>query len=168
MAELSKDTMPANRPRGWWYPWLIVVGLGIVVIVNAVMYALAVSTFSGVLMDSDDGAERLSIASFAAARESRELGWRVDLDYARLESGRLRLTADLSDADGAALSGLHVTAVIWRPTHEGVDRAATLTETGPGRYGADVDIPLAGQWDVRLSANRGADIFERSWRIHAE
>lgn len=168
MNETTDDKASADRRWGLRFMWLIATGMFVVIVVNTAMYALAVGTFPGVVMERDDGAVDLCIANFAAARERQALGWQADLEYRLLESGRMQIDTDLIGADGQPLAGLLVSAKIWRPTHEGFDRTVTLWEVFPGRYSGELGLPLSGQWDIRLNARRGADSYERSWRIHTE
>ena len=56
------------------------------------------------------------------------------------------------DAAGHPLNGLKVRAEIRRPVKEGHDLVADLLPLGPGLYGADVNVGLEGQWDIRVSA----------------
>ncbi len=52
-----------------------------------------------------------------------------------------------------------------RPTHEGYDRVLPLAAVGDGRYAAPFAPPLAGQWEVRLSAIGGPAPFRTAERI---
>ena len=65
------------------------------------------------------------------------------------------LTVTLRDRDGAAVTGLTVTGVLKRPTHDGHDQPVTLTEAEPGEYVADLTLPLRGNWDLTLLAEGG-------------
>jgi len=155
------------RPPGWWYPWIIAGGLGIVVVVNAFLFYFAWTTFPGLVMERDDGAEALSVARFAAAKERQDLGWQVAFKYVSTGPRRGRVVTVVSDADGAALAGLEVTAKIVRPTHGGFDDTVALAATVPGSYEADLSLPLAGQWDVTVEARWGLATYWRTWRIAA-
>lgn len=164
----SKDTSSADYRWGRRYLWLVAIGMGVVIAVNTAMYALAVGTFPGVVMEQDDGAEALCIANFRAVRANLSLGWQSELDYRMSKPGRLWLGANLRDDADRPLEGLLVSAKIWRPTHEGFDREVTLWETETGEYDGEVALPLDGQWDVWLTARRGTDSYERKWRIHVQ
>ncbi|MEL0020193.1 MAG: FixH family protein, partial [Rickettsiales bacterium] len=52
-----------------------------------------------------------------------------------------------------------------RPTHEGHDFSGALAPLGNGRYAAEFDVPLAGQWDVRVAANRGDNRYYKQDRV---
>jgi nitrogen fixation protein FixH len=41
-----------------------------------------------------------------------------------------------------------------------------LDDQGKGRYGAEVGLPLAGQWDVQLTATAREKTYRLAQRIH--
>ncbi len=102
-----------------------------------------------------------------AAQAQKALGWRAALEFEAGDARRGRLQATFRDERGDPVEYLTVTAAIRRPTHEGFDQDATLSRSGPGRYAVDLELPLAGQWDVRVSATspHGAryEIEKRIW-----
>ena len=53
-----------------------------------------------------------------------------------------------------------------RPTEEGYDFALDLSESEPGRYQAEVELPLVGQWEVRLAARARGEVYRLSPRIY--
>jgi nitrogen fixation protein FixH len=57
---------------------------------------------------------------------------------------------DLADRFGNALQNAEVRVAFVRPTHEGNDRRIELPHYYGGRYLDQVELPLAGQWDVQV------------------
>ena len=53
-----------------------------------------------------------------------------------------------------------------RPTHEGYDTDVVLRDLGGGAYGAEVELALEGQWDVRLWISRQGDVYQLVQRLH--
>ena len=131
------------------------------------LVVLALDTWTGV---STDDAYRRGLAYnevLDAAEAQQELGWTGAVTFEPLGESRGRLAATFTDRNGNALDHLTVRADVLRPTHEGHDLEVALNRTGPGRYDAEVTLPLRGQWDVRLHAEaRGGHRFvieDRIW-----
>jgi nitrogen fixation protein FixH len=78
---------------------------------------------------------------------------------------RGELVITLLDNAGEPLRGLDVTAALVRPTSAGFDTKLALEPQGFGEYRAEAALPLAGQWDVRVSARHGDDSFYATRRI---
>lgn len=165
--------MVRQRERGWWYPWIFVVGMLVVVAVNVVMITLALDTFPG--LETND-AYRQGIAynqTIAAAEAQAARGWHLNLavepQVAAGEPGKAErtaaVTATFTDRDGQPIGGLQVETYFVRPTIAGSDVTAELDELGNGRYAATVAVPLPGQWDVRIHARRGDDTYQATHRI---
>lgn len=156
--QLPPDSAPASaRPRGWWYPWLFVAAFVVVIAVNGVMVKLAIGSFSG--LDTAHPYERgLGYNdTLAAARAQDEMGWQVAYDAvpagsAAPDAHPVSVEARFLDRDGNALTGLEVHALLQRPAAEGHDMELPLVERGGGRYVAKTDLPLPGQWDLRIVA----------------
>ncbi|MGB0682698.1 MAG: FixH family protein [Magnetovibrionaceae bacterium] len=149
-----------RRADGWWYPYIYVVGMVVVIAVNALMIYFATSTFTGLTHDDyyRRGAE---FNKTLAEREAMAaLGWRVNIDLQAAPVGNpSRLQALFLDVSDAGVSGLTVEALILRPTHKGHDANITFRETDAGRYVAEHAFPLPGQWEIRMQATRGEDKF---------
>ncbi len=155
----------AARRDGWWIPWLFVAFFAVVVGANGILVVLAMDTWTG--LETED-AYRKGLRyneQIAAAERQRALGWQVDLDFAPAGGRAGRLTVTLRDRKGTPLRRAEVDAKLVRPTHVGYDFALPLDPEGGGRYAADIRFPLAGQWDVRVTARRGADRYRLTRRI---
>ncbi len=165
--------MANRRPDGWWYPWTFVVGMLVVVAVNAVMITYAIGTFPGLEIDD---AYRKGIhynQTLAAAREQEARGWHADVHFQAAsattpEAGAARggdFSVSLTDLAGAPVPDLSVSAVFMRPTHTGEDVTVSLDRLGSGRYGAFVTLPHPGQWDAWVRASGPAGQFQATQRI---
>ena len=146
-----------------WFPWAIAVALGCVMAVNGALAYLASSSSTGLVTEhpyeSGNGYNRV----LAAAAASDALGWHVALTAPQSRRGALSVV--LSDRDGKPLAGLEVSAVIVRPVEPLPDLALPLAETAPGRYQAPVTLSRPGQWEVRIAARRGGELFQYAQRI---
>jgi nitrogen fixation protein FixH len=53
---------------------------------------------------------------------------------------------------------------VKRPAATGHDQEVELVARGAGRYGATAELPLAGQWDLRVIATAPDGGLEQSWQ----
>lgn len=161
-----------QRPSGWWYPWIFVAGFGVVFVVNGLLTYFATTTFNGL---ETSGAYEKGLAyndEIAAAEAQAALGWTASFTAeggpapapgVSLRPTQLALT--MSDRDGRPVTGLSVTVTIRRPTVATMDVTVTLPATDAGTYGGTVVLPQAGQWEVRVIARRGDDVYRLRDRI---
>lgn len=138
----------------------------VVFAVNGVFAWLALSSFPGV--DTPD-AYRKGVnysETLAADRAQRALGWLTSVEWRDGGTARGTLVLRISDADGAAVSGVSAGVTLRRPVTEKADRRATLAETAPGTYEAAVVLPGAGNWDAVIEIARdGAALYRLRERI---
>lgn len=162
------QSMTKQRPSGWWYPYIFVGGFAVVLAVNLTLLFFATSTFNG-LESRTAYQEGLSYNQAIALEEEQiALGWTV-VPTIRPMTGQDGLSAStprqatieiaFKDRNGQPLDGLSIEAVIRRPTVEGYDQTVALLPIGPGLYGVQAEVPMAGQWDLRLLAIRGEDAY---------
>ena len=155
----------AGRREGWWIPWTFVAFFAVVLAANVILVVFAMATWSG--LETDD-AYRKGLRyneQIAAVERQKALGWRADLAFAATGGRAGRLTLSLADRRGTPLDRAEVSAKLVRPTHSGYDFALALEGQGGGRYAAEVGFPLAGQWEARVTATRGADRYRLVRRI---
>lgn len=165
------------RPRGWWIPYIFVGGFVVVLIANGFMLYFATSTFSG-LTTRHAYVEGLAYNDKVAAEQAQEaLGWSWDFTLADLapatrstapEGRTATLRVVGQDADGRPLDGVALTALVRRPTEQGLDQSVEFRATGPGRYEASLTLPKPGQWDLLFTARRGEETFKLRRRLNAE
>lgn len=139
----------------------------VVVAANGAFIFLALDSWTGL---STEDAYRKGLAyneTLDAAEAQKALGWRAHLDFEPDGGAAGILRAVFEDARGHPVEGLSVGAAIRRPTTEGFDQDVALSPSGAGRYAARIELPLRGQWDVRLTARlpegRRYEIEERIW-----
>ncbi len=148
-----------------WIPWAFAGSLAIVVVVNGALAYFAVSSSTGLVNDhpfeAGNGYNRVLDA--AAAQDA--LGWHGDVRFTPAGAGKGEITARFTDRDGRPVTGLSVTAHVVRPVESLPAATVALSETAAGRYAADTLLARPGQWEVRLAARRGADLFEIAQRI---
>jgi len=148
--------------RGSWIPWIFVGMFAVVIVANGIMVAVAFDSWTGLETESayEDGLEYNR--EIAAVEAQRSLGWKLDLAVAPAGAQRLDVAVVLKDADGNPFKADELRATFSRPTHEGYDVETWLPHSGkPGEHRAEVELPLAGVWDLSVEArSRG-----RSYRL---
>ncbi len=148
-----------------WFPWGIAGAMAAVIAVNLALTYFAISSSTGLVtkhpFDEGNGYN----AILAAAARGDALGWQGKLAVAPDKAGPITITATLTDRDKALLAGLAVTAHIERPVEPVPPTTLTLTEVSPGHYAAAAAFDRVGQWDVRIVARRGDDLYEFSERV---
>lgn len=131
-----------NRSR--WIPWAFVGGMGLVIVVNAVMVYYAISTFTGVTVPRSYERGRGYETVLAEAARQDALGWRAEVS---LTGGALRVVA--TDREGRPVHG-RVEGILLRPL-EGMELPLAFAPTGGGRWAAEIAPPRPGQWEARLT-----------------
>ena len=151
---------------GWWIPWTFALFFLVVFAVNGVMIWLALASWTG--LETTNPYERGLAYNRAleAARAQAALGWWADFRFEQTGARRGRIELDLRGRDGEPLQAAKVDALLVRPTEEGHDLALDLSESGSGRYVGLVELPLAGQWEVRLAASAEGKAYRLSPRIY--
>lgn len=132
--------------------------------VNGIMVFIALDTFTGVHTDDAYRSGRDYNQVIDAARSQADRGWNVTMTH-EVTEGTLQLAVTFQDKVERPIEGLTVTAELWRPTHDGHDRELKLAPIGAGRYAGTTDLPLAGQWEIRLLAEGrdGVSHAQRKW-----
>ena len=131
---------------------IVLAFFGLVIAANVIFVVLAWQSWSGL---STDDAYRRGLAyneTLRQAETQRALGWQVRAELVPLADGGAHLSVVFIDRNDSPVESLDITGQLRRPSREGADRPVVLTSQGPGRYATDVDLPLAGQWDLRLRA----------------
>ncbi|MBF0158436.1 MAG: FixH family protein [Magnetococcales bacterium] len=84
-----------------------------------------------------------------AQQAQEQLQWRPSLRVTDHGSHAL-LEMTLRDRDNRPVTGLQMNGALYRPVQDGHDQAWAMQEQEPGRYVAQVVVPLPGSWEVRL------------------
>lgn len=153
------------RRDGRWIPWTFVAMFLVVLAANGTMVAFSISSWTGVVTESHylDG---LAYNDRLAAQEAQDsLGWQMQLTSEQLTGNRLAVQVDLRDGEGAALWADQVKVRALRPTHSGHDLTAVLLASDAGRYAGEIELPLPGQWDLRITAFQGELSYQRTQRV---
>ena len=153
--------------KSLWIPWVFVGGMVLVIIVNAIMVMFAVNSWTGVI-EPAGGTYRQGLRydeRIAEVDAQRAMGWSVTQDFTSQGDGVGQLRITYHDADGRALDDAQVNAVFFRPIGEGHDFEVPLTYRGDGAYDGEIDFPLAGQWQVTITAESDRGNYELTDRL---
>jgi nitrogen fixation protein FixH len=149
--------------RSFWrfFPLAVIAGLGLVVVVNAGLVYAALHGFPG--QAGDEGFALSNHYDAVLEREQREaaLGWTV---VARTDAAG-RPEVRLADRDGSPLRGASVAASAERPLGAPETRLLEFHEFDAGSYIADAPLPMAGQWELTLSASVGGHDIAATRRV---
>ena len=160
----------AKRAPGWWYPWIFVVGMGVVIVVNVGLVYFAVGTFSGLETDNHYRKGLVYNENLAGVKAQAERGWKMKLDVPATPADARAFDAQVvfTDKEGRPLDGLKVSLMAERPTHQGHDARAEMEAAGNGVYKGSLPLALPGQWSIRIVADRGAEHFQVIERIQVQ
>ena len=143
-------------------PLSFIAAFAIVIAVNGVMMWLAVASFSGLYSDHarDIGVTYNRVIAEQKARDA--LGWKIATSW-QPEAQRLEIS--LANADGRPLSGARVSLELVRPAEKFPPIDVHLTDLGDGRFGARIDLPLRGSWDLDIAVESNAQHFAVTKRV---
>ena len=143
-------------------PLTFVAGFVVVIAVNGLMMWLAIASFSGLYSDHarDTGVTYNRVIAEQKARDS--LGWKVATSW-QPESQRLAIS--LTNADGSPLAGAHVSVELVRPAEKHAPIDVDLTTLGGGNFGARIDLPLRGSWDLDIAVEAHGQHFAVTKRV---
>jgi len=164
---MTAETTTKKGLTGWHVLIITAIAFGIVFAVNITFIVLSLETFTGEDVPDayDRGIAYNDVLDERAAQAA--LGWTAALGAELTTGTTAAISVDLTDSEGAPVTGAEVTILFRRTTHDGEDTSVTLSELNEGTYTANVELPGAGQWDVRGHAERGAnealDFEDRLW-----
>lgn len=145
---------------------LIVVGFfAVIMVANGALAFFAFSSWSG-FADSEVGSHDFSYNQVLERVQSQKaLGWTAGFELKSAGGRDQRIAVNLKGQDGSTLSGARVNVRFLRPTTSSYDVETALTSSTLGRYTGAITLPLAGQWDVYILAEREGQASRWTTRI---
>ena len=143
-----------------WIPQYFIMFFVGLAIVDGIFVWLATSTHTGVVTEHAYQKGLAYNDTVDAAESQEQLGWKGTIEY---EAGKTTLT--LIDSYGHFISDAEVQAHFFRPTQAGYDFSIPLPTEAEGKYGASVELPLKGQWDIRITAKWKQQYYQQHKRI---
>ncbi|HTV17066.1 MAG TPA: FixH family protein [Polyangiaceae bacterium] len=159
-------TLPPPAPlpaRLWpWVPALLLVSL----------IGIQLTVLSSVLDDPTFSTEpdyyRKALdwdARQARMRQSQALGWTARAALDETAPPARAVSVSITDALGDPVSGAVVRATAFPNARAGQTRELSFREAAPGVYRAELGPARPGVWELRCSAERGAQRFESTLRL---
>lgn len=173
VSQVTEKTFSQSSKRAMRNPWvlgwmaLVLVVLG----VNTLFITTAVITSPG-LVDKDYYEKgRYHEENLLKKREARNaLGWQYNLQVAEkipMNAGSpVRFSA--VDRTGLPLRDAVIVVTAYRPSDASADFSATMVESMPGMYEANMQFPLKGIWDLILKVQSAEDELEVRHRISVQ
>jgi len=155
----------ADVRRSLWIPWALVGIFGVFLIANGTMLYFATRSWTGLETESAYEKGLAYNDTIAAAEAQASLGWQVAVETGLVSEREAWVEVSLKDGDGHAIVAEQVWAHMVRPTHVGYDREAPLTALDAGRYRGVMELPLLGQWDLRVRVEHRGGVYLTSRRV---
>ncbi|MGF1446314.1 MAG: FixH family protein [Pikeienuella sp.] len=156
MSENRSDFAPKGRPLTGRTVLLCFVGAFAVIFgANMALVVAATGSFSGLIVKNSYVTSQAWNDEVAAIRA---LGWTSAVGYG---DGRLRI--EVTDADGRAVDGLELTAVVGRPAQAETDRTLSLVPRDGG-YEAAIDL-APGNWRAAFTED-WTDAFKLTAKLY--
>jgi nitrogen fixation protein FixH len=150
-----------------WVPWAIAGAFLVIAAVNGGLVYFALASNTGLADDAayEDGLAYNAVIAEAARQEA--LGWQVAIAFnAARKGGHVgEVVVEVRDRDGKPISDLAIRGELVRPVEPLPAVALSLAAEGRGRYAAAVAVPRPGQWNLRLTARREAELYQTGRRI---
>lgn len=150
------------QPRTAWryFPHWTIGALFVVVAVNVFMAYEAIGSFPGTATDADFATSNRYDQVLADEARQELLGWKLEASVA----GNIAVV-ELKTRDGADLEGARVVATAQRPAGGEADQRLQFRASAPGRYRADVALPVPGQWDLLIYVSSNGREYRVTRRI---
>lgn len=139
----------------------LVAFFGVMLIANAILLYLAISTFSGGHKSNSYQSGLNYNETVEAAKRQAERGWQTELGY---EDKTGQLTLKVLDQSAAPITGLQVGANLGRPATDREDRQIVLREIESGVYAATLDL-APGQWVISIASRWGGEGDDSAYRL---
>lgn len=151
--------------KGMGWPIGVAVILGATVAANIVVMRLA-NDDPAFAIEPDYYKKAVAFDStLAEERRSLDLGWTASSSLEKsARDGESTLTVTIVDAQHQPISGATVTVVALANARANDRITSSLREVSPGRYQSELAVHIAGEWEVRVDAVRGAEHFVASTR----
>ena len=132
----------------------IIVVSGLVLVATTGTIVVGSRSFEGIVVDKPYEA---GLTWDEAGRNRERLGWKVALQSTLFTTGKNDLILIVADRNGAPLANAKVFVTVTRPSTRAYDRLYETSQRPGGRYQANIELPLYGNWEIATDVRRGAD-----------
>jgi nitrogen fixation protein FixH len=146
--------------------WIFVLFFSTFIVVDIIYITIAEKTWRGIV--TEDGYQKglKYNQTIKAAKEQKELGWKLEINYKFVVTKNGLLTVKLLDNNTQIIKDAVLVANIKRPVQEGKDFTVDLKfDATLQTYIANLEFPLIGQWDIEIVARKGEDVYQDMKRL---
>ncbi len=158
----------ATKDSPWRNPWIIgwISLVVIVLLANAIMALLAVSTNPGLVTDEYYSAGR-TLEQTILSRRAKQADHEIAINVPGELYVNVPATIQVVGVDNAGLpiKADSVTFQAYRPSDKEADFEHPMHPEGAGRFSAEVGFPLKGIWDIVITFKQGEDEFHTGRRV---
>lgn len=122
-----------------------------VLIANGALVYFALSSWPGLAYDNAYERGRKYNQVLREEDRANALGWKLEVQ----RDGDV-VTVRTLDAGERPLTDLDVTAILVRPVGGTPNRTYKFRSVAPGTYTVSIELPLPGQWELRIVAEDSA------------
>lgn len=153
------NTMPQRPPfrfTGWHMTAIMVGFFGVVIAVNFWMARVAVTSFTGTVVDNGYVASQSFNRWLDQASHDKALGWSAGAH--RLADGTVKLTLAGKGIEGTDMSGAQVTARAIQPLDGKADRELAFVRQADGSYLSTKPLS-AVRWRLLVAVRAGGQTW---------
>lgn len=138
----------------------VVALLGSAMLANLIMFYFAAKSYDG-LVEKNYYLKGLNYQQELDLRnKQKSLGWNVDF-----EGSNNKYTLNLTDKDNNPIEKAEVKVNFFRPSKEGYDKSAVMTESEAGKYVANTDLELKGHWNANIEISKDGHVWKMKKKI---
>ena len=166
MAEIPMSSQRSiSRRRRSLIPLVFPAAMLPVLLANAALVYFALHSMPALVSTHPFEDGRTYNREIAAATAQDRLGWAAEFEAPTRAFVASPVRFEVTDRAGTPVTGLVVEMRAWRPVGAAPDIRTQLDEKRPGRYTAELTLPMPGQWQFDLVATRGAEEYVLGRRI---
>ncbi|WP_039458559.1 FixH family protein [Candidatus Jidaibacter acanthamoebae] len=146
-------------------PYLFIAFILLYVTLDSIFIYISKNSYNGIITENayQKGLDYNQVIKENEAQ--KKLGWIGNLRYYLVGKNLIELDFTLFDKKYRPVKGGEVEVRIMRPVNDKYDMVVKLEEISSGRYSKTVQLPLQGQWEIKLKASVKNDVFFLNRRI---
>lgn len=146
-------------------PWIFIALVGIFMLLDFAFVKLAYHSYSGTYTDNhyQKGVDYNKV--YKSGIYDDKTGWHGIAEFGEDYSS---IIFKLMDSEERPITDADVQAKILRPVTADYDMLIQLKNIGNGFYTGVLNLPLEGQWEIRVRATKGNDEYVMTERIYKE
>lgn len=148
------------------WPKAIIAFFSVVFAMNGFFIYKAVSGFDGLV---EDNYYEKGLKYNDVIQQKKRLGWKIELSF----TDDLKTAAPnkakvvIFDHKGEPIGGANVQIALRRPATNEFDNNFELVPSGCAYHG-NISVPVSGLWDLMVTAEKGTERVEKTFRVRTE